>query len=269
MTRPVTRGLALFGALILLGPACLSPTQGGLADVSASEDASGEDTAAPSDTSTAWPDTAQPDAPRPDTGAPPFACACDGDEVYRHGPCVPTLDLGCGPACASDDACGDGLVCDDCAASTTCGTRDCRPACVVPNGPQALPPEPLRAEPTRVRPGGRVTISGTSFYIGALGHSVRLGDEVLVELGGPLGGASACEAIVQIPEDTASGAHALWVSQYFGGEPWVLAGVLHVGDAARVCVQPGFPCADAADCCTAPGVTLTCTSGRCRRAPAP
>lgn len=263
-TRPVS---AFTAALTLLASGCLSPTRGDVADTATGDEVvdAAADTRAPD---TARPDATSDAAERPDTGLPTFACECDGDEVYRHGPCVPTLDLGCGPACASDDDCGDALVCDDCAASTACGTRDCRPACAVPDAPHALVPEPLRAEPTRVRPGGRVTISGTSFYIGALGHSVRLGDDVIVEFGS-FGGGSACEAAVAIPEETTPGTHALWVSQYTGAEPWVLAGVLHVGEAAVDCVQPGFPCDGAADCCTAPGVSLTCTSGRCRRATAP
>lgn len=233
------------GCFVLSLAACLESRRGAVDVLDTSDIADTADTAVAPETLTELP------------------CDCAEGEVYRHGSCVPTLALGCGPSCDST-GCGDALQCSDCAASTSCGSRDCRPACAVPYAPHAVVPEPLRVDPTHLPAGegGALVIEGTSFYVGALGHSVRLGDTPLTFHGHFM--SSECAASIQVPSDTASGTYPLWVSQYSGGEPWVLAGIVHVGDAL-VCAQPGFPCAAAADCCTAPGLELTCSAGRCRR----
>jgi len=211
-------------------------------------------------------DTADP-TPDGTPELPTLPCECPVDQVYRNGPCVPTLALGCGPSCDATP-CGPDFECDGCAAASSCGTRDCQAACAVPYGPHALVSEPLRITPTTLpaKQGGAITIEGTSFYIGALGHAFRLGDTSRFEYDSTSG--SSCSAVLTISPDLKAGAHPLWVSQYSGGEPWVLAGVLHVvaeGQQPPSCVQPGFPCASSADCCIAPGLTLTCRDDRCQR----
>jgi len=188
-----------------------------------------------------------------------FTCECGEGEVFRWGNCVPTLMLGCGPSCDATTPCDADLECDDCAASSACGARDCRAACVVSVAPHALVPAPLRVSPVAVpSAGGSVTISGTSFYIGALGHLVRIGDDTL-----GFGGGGGCEMTVAIPEGLADGAHVLEVSQYSMEGPWVIAGIIYKGSAAPECVQPGMPCGTANTCCSAGVAQMACETGRC------
>ena len=262
--RILAAGLAALASAAALA-ACLSPQPGSLADTAAAD--ATPDSAAPADTAPPL-DTAGPaDTAAADLGGPPaLACTCAEGEVYRFDPCVPTLDLGCGPGCAVAADCADGLECAPCTAASQCDTRDCLAACAVPYGPHAVVPEPLRIAPTAIAPGAEatVTLSGTAFYIGALGHTVRLDDTAVAEFGAFVS-AGACQAAVRIPADTTPGPHTLWVSQYSGAEPFALAGVLFVGDAPPACAQPGFPCRDEADCCTAPGLAMACPAGRCTR----
>lgn len=221
-------------------------------DADAPTDAATSDTAT-SDTTTS--DTATPDTSAPDTAQPSGSC--------YNGPCVPTLRyLTWGPTCADDSACPEGLSCLPCQASNDCQSKDCRPACGVPYAPHAPVSEPLRLDGEVEVPAGEVaevTVQGTSFYVGALGHRFRYRDAEVFSMSG-----AECSAQLTLPAADA-GLHPVWVSQYSGGEPWVLAGFVRVG-ATAACVQPGLPCSDeGAACCETPDVPMVCQDGRCRR----
>jgi hypothetical protein len=149
----------------------------------------------------------------------------------------------------------------DCAASSSCATRDCQAACGVTLAPHALVPEPLRIAPARIEIGESFAVQGTSFYIGALGHNVRIAGK-LVETG--LAWTSDCELTIT-PPALATGIHRVEVSQYNGGDPWVDAGFLHVA-IAPTCAQPGLACAaDGLPCCSDADSAWVCREGRCRR----
>jgi hypothetical protein len=77
-------------------------------------------------------------------------------------------------------------------------------------------------------------------------------------------GGSTCSMDVDAPT-RAAGTYPVWVSQYGGGEPLVLAGILTIGGTEPTCTQPGRACTRDADCCDAPGLDLACVEGHCRR----
>lgn len=191
-------------------------------------------------------------------------CTCTDDQVFRRHDCIPPLEQGCGDSCDPMlDDCGEGFTCDPCAASSSCDLKDCRPACVF-TGPAMGPlPEYLQISPTfgGANVSNQISITGFPFYIGALWYDVRLGDEIVtqhVTIGG------VCEMLLDAPPLPA-GLHPVWVSQYGGGEPWVLAGffLASLGDLWD-CVQPGFWCGPEEECCTTDLVPITCQQGRCR-----
>jgi len=123
-------------------------------------------------------------------------------------------------------------------------------------------PEPLRIRPT-VGPAGQentIEVYGYPWYIGALFYLMRIDDEDVMEHGGGL-----CSLQFVAPAHD-PGMRAVWVSQYGGDEPWVLAGFFtySAGDLPD-CVQPGLFCDTSGDCCQTPQVPMTCVGGRCLR----
>lgn len=188
---------------------------------------------------------------------------CADLEVDRTHDCLPTTELGCGEACVAG-GCPVGWRCDDCAASGPCGEEICQPACVLDPevGPASeLRPGDLRLRPTQVEAGEPVTILGAPLYVGALWYAVRVGAGWESALEGAATGGPCAQAFAS--EGIPAGTHPVWVSQYGGGDPWVLAGILTVGGAPSSCAQPGYPCVAADDCCQADGVTVACDAGHC------
>jgi len=190
-------------------------------------------------------------------------CSCPSGQVWRNHVCLPTYELGCGPSCEQDPACGADETCEACGAASSCATRDCRATCVATKlmmGP--VLPEALRIRPT-AGPAGvatEVTVEGYPWYIGALGYGVRVGEETVVEFGG---GESCAFSFVVPPRP--AGDVPIWVSQYGSSTDWVLAGVFSFGGGTEpACVQPGFPCTGADTCCGTPDAPVSCTQGRCR-----
>ena len=183
---------------------------------------------------------------------------CENGQVYVHHPCVPTLELGCNEPC--DGTCDDpNYICDPCGASSTASTPDCQPACVLAYAPHAPVVEPLRISPTigMADTEQEISIQGTPFYIGALGHNIRFDDQVLPW---PYGG-SFCTATVTLPSKP-TGVYPVYVSQYSGGESWVLAGFYHSGMTAQ-CQQPGAICSTGDTCCSTSTALTSCQSGYC------
>jgi hypothetical protein len=106
-------------------------------------------------------------------------------------------------------------------------------------------------------------VEGFPFYVGALYYLVRVGSS------GDLyqGGDTTCSFTVVVPGQS-EGLVPVWVSQYGGGEPWVLAGFFgwYGSGYPPACSQPGFPCApDSGPCCQTQDVPMTCSAGRCRQ----
>jgi len=201
---------------------------------------------------------------------PPSDCACGAGEVYRGGgsgggSCVPTLMLGCGASCTSDDDCDEGLRCNPCAASTRCDTRDCRPACAVASGMEPPTPEPLRLQTPWIESVPEtIAIEGTHFHVSIHHHRFRLGSRSLSL--GPFPENAGCAQRVVVPSSVEDGVHVAWASQVTGEPPWVLAGFLHVGGDPPTCVQPGLKCdAEGEPCCATEEVPVACVDGRCRR----
>ncbi len=206
------------------------------------------------------------DADRPDAMLASDACPCDVADltrgpVYTFGPCVPPLEHGClARSCDTDDDCGDGFSCEPCAAAACCACSDCRSACLRTHHFGPLP-DLLKLEPT-FGPSGTeqdITVEGAPFPFGALFHNVRIGDL------DPVPGAEGrCQLVVRAPAHP-QGLAPVWVSQYGGREPWVLAGFFRFGgEAPAACVQPGFPCGPE-PCCETEAVPMACTAGRCRQ----
>ena len=215
-------------------------------------------------------DGAVPDAvAAPDAAAGPDAtvgdCECPTGQVYRHHPCLATLDLGCGDPCDPGGTdCAEGWTCDPCGASTSCATFDCQPTCVF-TGPAMGPvPEPLRIWPTSGAAGEttEVLVMGFPWYVGALWYGVRVDDETVDNLSDA---AEDCSFSFTAPARP-PGRVAVLVSQYGGGEPWVLAGFFtySAGDIDD-CVQPGYACGVGDTCCSTSAVPVTCHANRCER----
>jgi hypothetical protein len=104
-----------------------------------------------------------------------------------------------------------------------------------------------------------IRIEGFPFYIGALMYAARVGD-INVNQEAPY---STCSFTIAAPALPAG----LWpvrVSQYGPMDPAVLAGFFAYGSPeGPACVQPGFPCGDAGDCCSLPEAPTSCVDGRC------
>jgi hypothetical protein len=208
------------------------------------------------------------DAPPPgDGGTDP--CACPTDVIYRptyqYGECVPPLQYGCAATECTPGVtdCGAGYTCDEWGAAACCYCQRAVPACVL-TGPAPGPlPEYLKLSSVYGPAGAQqtITIQGFPFYVGALYYLVRVGDS------GDLyqGGGTTCSFDVTVPPH-ATGLAPVWVSQYGGGDPWVLAGffTFSAGDYPT-CVQPGNPCSAGTTCCETPDVPMGCVAGRCRR----
>jgi hypothetical protein len=217
----------------------------------------------------AHPDAAHPDAAHPDAGVGPDAgpfCDCSSDgPVYQWHECVPPLQFGCPAEACDPDAsgCGEGYTCLPCSAAACCECAACVAACSF-TGPAMGPlPEPLKIWPTFGTAGQEqeISIEGFPFYVGALYYLARLGDsDDLWQQGG-----GTCSFDIRAPAMD-PGMVPVWVSQYGGIEPWVLAGFFtYSGGVYPECVQPGFPCGDGWPCCETSDVPMACTSGRCLR----
>lgn len=210
----------------------------------------------------------RPDAQvQPDGGGPDDWCYCQGNQVYGFHACIPTLELGCTDPCEpSVTDCGQGYTCETCGASSSCVTEDCRPVCVHTQMAQGPVPDPLRIYPT-YGPAGQINvihIEGWPWYIGALFYAVRLRQDDVTQ---HTVGGGTCEIILNAPARQ-PGMYPIWVSQYGGGGPWVLAGMFtYSGGIIPDCIQPGFHCTPNDECCNTPQVPVTCQNGRCLRAP--
>ncbi|MBI5542586.1 MAG: hypothetical protein HY901_01760 [Deltaproteobacteria bacterium] len=195
-------------------------------------------------------------------------CGCPEDRpAYQFGECIPPLKIGC-PAdeCvpgASD--CGEGYTCQECGAAACCFCAACRPACVFTGPEQGPLPEYLKLRPTFGAAGveQKLTVEGFPFYVGALYYLARVGDSGdLHQVDG-----TTCSFSVTVPGQDV-GMVPVWVSQYGGREPWVLAGFFTFsrGDYPT-CVQPGFACGSQGsgqECCATEEVPMACIAGRCR-----
>ena len=98
-------------------------------------------------------------------------------------------------------------------------------------------------------------------YIGALWYGVRVGSGPSHLLQGVMAH-GPCDQAFQT-DALAEGVYPVWVSQYGGGDPWVLAGFLGVSDQPLSCTQPGYPCSANDDCCQDADTPVECVGGRC------
>lgn len=209
-----------------------------------------------------------PDTPREEP------CPCALTQVWLSGPCVPTLELGCGAPCdaADPDVCAAERRCDSCAAASSCVSNDCRAACV-PRATTRSLSGPLRISPTHGVAGVPVPISihGADYYVGALFYEFRVrraGDvSPATDLVAPGGGFCTIDLTLLLDRP---GLYTIEVSEYGGGDNgWVLAGfyTATAGSIPQPTVQPGYPC-DAGDVCAwGPGYSCKCIEGRCRCSP--
>jgi hypothetical protein len=213
-------------------------------------------------------DAAPGDArPQGDADTDPCACPTDVDlrPTYQFGECVPPLQMGCAATECTPGVtdCGPGYSCEQWGAAACCYCEQAVPACVFTGPAQGPLPEYLKLRQTTgpAATEQTITIEGFPFYVGALGYFVRLGDgkELLQE------GGTTCSLDVTLPPHR-DGVEPVWVSQYGGGDPWVLAGFFTFsrGDYPT-CVQPGYPCGAGATCCATAEVPMACVAGRCRR----
>jgi hypothetical protein len=199
-----------------------------------------------------------------DAGFDPCNCPEDRPVEVFHA-CTPPLRVGCeAKTCIpGEDDCGPGEICEECAAAACCICSACVPACV-PGDPAMGPlPEYLKLWTNSGPPDQEheIVVQGFPFYVGALFYLARVGDsEDLMESSCPQTCARGFLAPAHGP-----GTVPVWVSQYGGAEPWVLAGFFsYTSDYPPACVQPGFPCVDSGPCCQTADVPVTCTGGRCR-----
>lgn len=192
-------------------------------------------------------------------------CGCPMDRpVYQWHPCVPPLEYGCEARLCTPGVtdCGAGYSCEECAAAACCVCAACVPACLF-TGPAMEPlPDYLKIFPPYGPAHEEVTFSieGYPFYVGALYYLARMGDSGdLYEHGG-----DTCAIHITAPARP-PGMFPVWVSQYGGNEPWVLAGffTFSSGDYPT-CVQPGYPCDIDRPCCETPDVPMICQAGRCQ-----
>jgi hypothetical protein len=216
-----------------------------------------------SDASTDGKDAAIDGAP-PDVD--PSACGCPEDRpVLEFGECVPPLRYGCEATVCTPGVtdCGQGYTCMDCAAAACCHCAACKPACVLTSAPPGPLPEYLKLK-VSFGPANQpadITVEGAPFYVGALFYLGRVGNSGdLQQTGG-----GTCAFMTTAPGQP-PGTVPVWVSQYGGGDPWVLSGFFtwSSGDIPT-CTQPGFPCDPNVSCCETAEVPMACVSGRCRR----
>lgn len=196
-------------------------------------------------------------------------CGCKPGQVWLDGPCVPTLELGCGLPCDIDSmpGCGPDRICDGNAATSYCLSDDRRAACV-PAATTGPLPGPLRISPTEGVAGEKqlLYVQGANFYVGALFYEVRMlrGAEVIdVEIDIS---AISCSLVVYGTFDR-PGIYTVQVSEYGGGERgWVLAGfyTATAGSMPEETIQPGFRCGEGDVCGWGPGYSCGCVDGRCR-----
>lgn len=203
-------------------------------------------------------------APLQDAGIDP--CGCPEDRpTYQFHECVPPLQYGCEAVACTPDVtpCSAGQTCEQCAAAACCYCAACVPACVFTDPAMDPLPEYLKIWPTygSAHVEATISIEGFPFYVGALYYLARVGASVDLYQGG----GSTCSFMVTAPGQP-PGMVPVWVSQYGGNEPWVLAGFFTwtSGDYPS-CVQPGYPCGIDQPCCETSDVPMTCQGGRCRR----
>jgi hypothetical protein len=219
------------------------------------------------------PDAASRDAPSSDARPPADGasdpCACPTELTYRpsyqFGECVPPLLYGCAaPECTPGVTdCGEGYTCDEWGAAACCYCQQAVPACVFTGPAQGPLPEYLKLSAVSgpAEKQQTITIEGYPFYVGALYYLVRVGDS------GDLyqGGGTTCSFDVTVPPH-GIGMEPVWVSQYGGGDPWVLAGFFTFSAGEYpTCGQPGYPCRAGTTCCETADVKMGCVAGRCRR----
>jgi hypothetical protein len=213
------------------------------------------------------------DGARPDSGYPADAgtdpCACPTEVPYRpsyqFGECVPPLQMGCAATECTPGVtdCGAGYTCDEWGAAACCYCAQAVPACLFTGPAQGPLPDYLKINPTSgpAQKQQALTIEGFPFYVGALYYLARVGDS------GDLyqGGGTTCSFHVEVPPRPI-GMEPVWVSQYGGGDPWVLAGFFTFSTGEYpTCTQPGYPCSATTTCCETPDVPMGCVAGRCRR----
>lgn len=188
-------------------------------------------------------------------------CTCASGLVFINHECAPTTSLGCNEGCDVATGCSDtGYICDDCAASSTCDSDDCLPACILQYAPHVPVTEPLRISITKGPENTEQTLNvqGTPFYVGAIGHRFRFADEEAAWVM-PI---STCTAEITIPARPA-GLYPIWISQYSSEGPWILSGFYHSG-IEEECLQPGMSCnTTGTACCETPEVPTTCQQGYC------
>lgn len=261
-------GAGVVGGLMALGlAACGGRTLGGqpLPDATTSRDGAPRDAADPQDGAVPRDATVPHDVgPGPDALVDP--CGCPEDRpTYQFHECVPPLQYGCEAQTCTPGVtdCGPGQSCLECGAAACCHCAACVPACLF-TGPAMGPlPELLKIWPTygSAYVGATLSIEGYPFYVGALFYLARVGASGdLFQSGG-----GTCSFEVSVPGQP-PGMVPVWVSQYGGNEPWVLAGFYTwtSGDYPS-CVQPGYPCGAEQPCCETSEVPMTCQAGRCRR----
>ena len=197
----------------------------------------------------------------------PCTGGAEGPPAYQFHPCTPPLEVGCEAIECTPGLtdCGEGHTCDEWAAAACCWCAQAVPACVFTEPTQGPLPPYLKISPSSGTAHQDVTlqIEGFPFYVGALFYVAQVGDSGdLVQTGG-----STCSFSVTVPGQ-AEGRVPVWVSQYGGGDPWVLAGFFDwiVGGYPEGCTQPGFPCEPASStCCQTQDVPMACIQGRCRQ----
>jgi hypothetical protein len=195
------------------------------------------------------------------------SCDCPADRpVTLFHACSPPLESGCAaePCEPGVTGCGEGFTCEPCAAAACCTCSACVASCVFTGPAQGPLPEYLKLQ-TTYGPADEeqtIVVEGFPFYVGALFYLARVGDSGdLMEAGYPGSCARAFTAPARGPSTV-----PVWISQYGGDEPWVLAGFFsYVTGAVESCVQPGLSCSGNQLCCETAEVPMVCEAGRCRR----
>jgi hypothetical protein len=189
------------------------------------------------------------------------------EPAYVFNECTPPLEVGCPATLCTPGVtdCGDGYSCSDWGAGACCWCQAAVPACVFTGPAQGPLPEYLKIFQTSgpAYQDVELQIEGFPFYVGALYYLARVGGSGdLMQQGG-----TTCSFSVSVPGQP-DGLVPVWVSQYGGNEPWVLAGFFewYSGPYAQGCTQPGYPCsAETSACCESADVPMGCVGGRCRR----
>jgi len=157
-------------------------------------------------------------------------------------------------------SCSKGMLCDRWAAAPFCYSAAAVPACV-PGPGMGFPPETLRISPTSGIAGKAVNLSitGGSFYIGALHWLVSVGDIKLNQVKQP----NNCELRVTFVP-LKPGVYPVLTG--YGSKPQLLAGFFTAsgGAAPPKWIQPGFPCSAGDQCASPKPYACACRLGRCR-----